>query len=239
MGIASVPADVSYAITKQRSSHLRGRLLSSAFAGLPDVSDYDGARWIAEEYKLPEHFFYLPNQFWKHKNHRVVIEALHLLKQQGHEIIVAATGKPDDYWHRDHYEMLRSLVASYGLEDNFRFLGMVPRQHVFALMRTCAALVNPSLFEGWSSTVEEAKSLGVPMLLSNLGVHVEQAEESAQYFAPHAPDQLAALMARHKQMSAAERRKMEQVAIAASWNRVKQYAEEFSATAERTALSRR
>jgi glycosyltransferase involved in cell wall biosynthesis len=125
------------------------------------------------------------------------------------------------------------------LEDNFRFLGMVPRQHVFALMRTCVALVNPSLFEGWSSTVEEAKSLGVPTLLSNLGVHVEQAEGSAEYFAPHAPEQLAALMARHKQMSVAARQEMEQVAIAASWSRVKQYAEDFSATIDRVTLLHR
>ncbi len=114
---------------------------------------------------------------------------------------------------------------------------MVPRQHVFALMRTCAALVNPSLFEGWSSTVEEAKSLGVPMLLSNLGVHLEQAEGSAQYFAPHAPDELAGLMAANKRISATARREMEQVAIAASRNRVRQYAEDFSVTISRAMLS--
>ncbi len=217
-----------------------GRTSVVRFAVLPpDVSNCDGARAIADEYKLPKHFFYLPNQFWKHKNHRVVIEALHLLKQQGHELVVAATGKTSDYRHRDHYEMLRSLVVSYGLEDNFRFLGMVPRQHVFALMRTCTALVNPSLFEGWSSTVEEAKSLGVPMLLSNLGVHMEQAEGAAHFFDPHIPEQLATLMIQYKQMSAAVRQEMEQVAIAASWNRVKQYAEDFSSTVERTALLHR
>ncbi len=214
-----------------------GRTSVVRFAVLPpEVSDCDGTHAIADQYKLPEHFFYLPNQFWKHKNHRVVIEALHLLKQQRHEIVVAATGKPDDYRHRDHYEMLRSLVVSYGLEDNFRFLGMVPRQHVFALMRTCMALVNPSLFEGWSSTVEEAKSLGVPMLLSNLSVHVEQAECAAHFFDPHDPVQLALLMAQHQQMSAAKRQEMEQVAIVASWSRVKQYAEDFSTTVERAAL---
>ncbi len=215
-----------------------GRTAVVRFAVLPtDLSSYDEARILADGYKLPEHFFYLPNQFWKHKNHRVVIEALYQLKQQGHQIVVAATGKPDDYRHRDHYERLQSLVASYDLKDNIRFLGMVPRQHVFALMRTCAALVNPSLFEGWSSTVEEAKSLGVPMLLSNLGVHLEQAEGSAQYFAPHAPDELAGLMAANKRISATARREMEQVAIAASRNRVRQYAEDFSVTISRAMLS--
>jgi glycosyltransferase involved in cell wall biosynthesis len=211
-----------------------GRTSVVRFAVLPpDVSGYYGTRAIADGYKLPDHFFYLPNQFWKHKNYRVVIEALHLLKQQGHEIVVAATGKPDDYRHRDHYEMLRSLVVSYGLQENFRFLGMVPRQHVFALMRTCAALVNPSLFEGWSSTVEEAKSLGVPMLLSNLGVHVEQAEGTAHFFDPHASEQLAVLMAQQQPMQASSRQKAEHLARSVSLNRVKQFAIEFFETLQR------
>jgi glycosyltransferase involved in cell wall biosynthesis len=35
--------------------------------------------------------------------------------------------------------------------------------------------VNPSRFEGWSTTVEEAKAVGTPMLLSDIPVHREQA----------------------------------------------------------------
>jgi glycosyltransferase involved in cell wall biosynthesis len=199
----------------------------------PHVSNYDGARAIAHGYNLPEHFFYLPNQFWKHKNHRTVIEALHILKRQGHDLVVAASGKPEDYRHSHHYEKLQSLVDTHRLTDNFRFLGMVPREHVFALMRACTALVNPSLSEGWSTTVEEAKLLGVPMLLSNLRVHMEQAGDSARFFDPHAAEQLASLMAQHKNLPAASRQDMEKLAIAASKNRVKQFADEFSETVER------
>lgn len=199
----------------------------------PDVWNYDGARAIANGYHLPEHFFYLPNQFWKHKNHRTVIEALHLLKRQGYDTVVAASGKPEDYRHSHHYETLQSLVDSLGLANNFRFLGMVPRQHVFALMRACTALVNPSLAEGWSTTVEEAKLLGVPMLLSNLRVHLEQAADSAVFFDPHAAEQLASLMVQHKNVPAASRQDREKLAIAASENRVKQFASEFAETVER------
>ncbi len=65
-------------------------------------------------------------------------------------------------------------------------------------MRACTALINPSLSEGWSTTVEEAKSLGVPMLLSDLRVHREQAGDCAYYFDPEAAGQLASLMARHE-----------------------------------------
>ncbi len=201
----------------------------------PDMSDHDGARAIANGYNLPEHFFYLPNQFWRHKNHRTVIEALQILKRQGHDLVVAASGKPEDYRHSHHYQTLQSLVNSHGLADNFRFIGMVPRQHVFALMRASTALVNPSLSEGWSTTVEEAKLLGVPMLLSNLRVHMEQAGESARFFDPHAAEQLASLMAQHNNLPAASRQEMEKLAIAASHNRVKQFANEFSQTVERAA----
>ena len=134
------------------------------------------------EYQLPPKFFYLPNQFWKHKNHMVVIEALGLLKQQGFDAVVAVTGNPLDPRHPGYVGQLNARIESLGLRDNFRILGLVPRRHVISLMRTCAALINPSFFEGWSSTVEEARVLGVPMLLSDIAVHREQMENAATYF---------------------------------------------------------
>lgn len=137
-----------------------------------------------QEYRLPSKFFYLPNQFWKHKNHLVVIEALGLLKQQGCEVVVAASGNPLDPRHPEYISQLNSRIESLGLQDNFRMLGLIPRRHVISLMRACTALINPSYFEGWSSTVEEARTLGVPMLLSDIGVHREQMEGGAIYFAP-------------------------------------------------------
>jgi hypothetical protein len=73
------------------------------------------------------------------------------------------------------------------------------------------------------------------MLLSNLRVHMEQAGDSALFFDPHAAEQLASLMAQHKNLPAASRQNMEKRAIAASQDRVKQFASEFSETVERAA----
>ena len=42
-------------------------------------------------------------------------------------------------------------------------------------MRQSVAVLQPSLFEGWSTTVEEAKSIGKTILLSDIPVHREQA----------------------------------------------------------------
>ena len=211
-----------------------GRTSVVRFAMLPPtISDPNGDRAIALSYQLPERYFYLPNQFWKHKNHRTVIEALRILRLKGYNTVVAASGRAEDYRHPGHFTGLQALVSAYGLTHNFRFLGIIPRPHVFALMRACMALINPSMSEGWSTTVEEGKSLGLPMLLSDIRVHREQAGNCAYYFDAEAAGQLASLMAQHEDMPAASRRSREKDAIAASQNRLKQFAVDFSVTVER------
>ena len=48
---------------------------SSSPTSRPSVYDNDPGR-VRDEYHLPERFVYLPNQFWAHKNHELVVEAL-------------------------------------------------------------------------------------------------------------------------------------------------------------------
>jgi glycosyltransferase involved in cell wall biosynthesis len=68
---------------------------------------------------------------------------------------------------------------------------MIPLDHVYALLRSSMALINPSRFEGWSTTVEEAKSFGVPMILSDIDVHREQTGGPTRYFGVDDPEALA------------------------------------------------
>ena len=147
----------------------------------PALLTADAAAVIAE-YRLPERFFYLPNQFYHHKNHPLVIEALTILKQRGLDVVVAASGSTEEPRKTDYFSSLMREVSERGIETNFRYLGLIPLAHVYALLRSSMALINPSRFEGWSTTVEEAKSFGVPMILSGLPVHCEQAGASARYF---------------------------------------------------------
>jgi len=160
----------------------------------PDLLTADAAAVIAE-YRLPERFFYLPNQFYHHKNHRLVIEALTILKQRGVDVVVAASGSTVEPRKTDYFSGLMREVAERGIETNFRYLGLIPLAHVYALLRSSMALINPSRFEGWSTTVEEAKSFGVPMILSGLPVHREQAGASARYFDVDDADALAGHLA--------------------------------------------
>ena len=69
------------------------------------------------------------------------------------------------------------------MQDCFLFLGLIPRDDVQGLMEISVAVVNPSLFEGWSTTVEEAKALGVPLVLSRWKCTLSKRATRLPYFA--------------------------------------------------------
>lgn len=146
---------------------------------------------LQERYELNRPWFHIPNQFWAHKNHGIVIEALQLLKQQGKDMLVIATGSTNDHRDPEYFVNLQRKIKQYGLDENFRILGVLPYSDVVSLMRHSVAVINPSLFEGWSTTVEEAKSLGKKILLSDISVHREQAPKRACFFKPNQANDLA------------------------------------------------
>jgi glycosyltransferase involved in cell wall biosynthesis len=162
---------------------LTDRLSVVRFASQPEPAllAADPSKVVAH-YGLPSAYFYLPNQFYRHKNHQVVVEALSILKARGTDIVVAASGSTEDPREPNYFDDLMKTIAARGLSQNFRYLGMIPLDHVYALLRAATALVNPSRFEGWSTTVEEAKSFGVPTIISDIDVHREQMGEEARYF---------------------------------------------------------
>ncbi len=153
---------------------------------------------VVRQYHLPERFFYLPNQFWRHKNHQVVVDALSILSAREIDVVVAASGSKNDPREPDYFEKIMAQIGDRNIRG-FRYLGMIPLSHVYALLRVSTALINPSRFEGWSTTVEEAKSFGVPMILSDLEVHREQTSGRAKYFGPDNPHELADHLAKANQ----------------------------------------
>ena len=170
----------------------QGKVSAVPFAvEVPPPPPLEATREVVRGYGLPERFIYFPGQLWRHKNHGVVVQALERLRQAGHAITVVSTGNLADGRHPDHPRSIVAAVERLGLREHFRFLGLVPYAHIGHLMRASMGMLNPSLFEGWSTTVEEAKSLGARMILSDLRVHREQAAGSALFFDPHDPQALA------------------------------------------------
>jgi glycosyltransferase involved in cell wall biosynthesis len=142
--------------------------------------------------RLPERFFLIANQFWKHKNHALVFEAL--ARVRAPDIACVFTGETEDPRWPGHFGELKALIAERGIGRRVFILGALDRAEQLALMRRAAAIVQPSLFEGWSTVVEEARALGRAALLSDIPVHREQNPPMARFFDPHDPEALAHAM---------------------------------------------
>jgi glycosyltransferase involved in cell wall biosynthesis len=166
-----------------------------SFVAQPDpkvfLTGQEDLKNIRQKYHLPDIFCYLPNQFWKHKNHLLVFKALDQLIQEDVHVNVVCTGPFEDYRHPEHIEMLKSYIAEHHLQKNIFLLGQVPFEDVGLLYAASEIVINPSLFEGWSTSVEESKSLGKKILLSDIPVHREQSPQGGVYFDPHDSNDLA------------------------------------------------
>lgn len=169
---------VFYGLPKERAHVVR-------FAIDLDIAAYLGrGQEMRALYSLPERFFFLPNQFWQHKNHTVVVEALARLKGEGRldEVPpVVLSGLAKDLRNPLHFDRLMAKAHATGVESHFRYLGLIPYDHVLSLNAACERMINPSLFEGWSTPIEEAKALGTPLLLSDLPIHREQAPDAHHF----------------------------------------------------------
>jgi glycosyltransferase involved in cell wall biosynthesis len=179
-----------------------------------DFSCLPSAQEIRTRYHLPERYFHLPNQFWSNKNHRLAIDALALLKQRGIHATIVCTGKPYDARMPQYFDELMAHCQAQGVDDRFRVLGVVPHTDLQGLMAHSAAVINPSRFEGWSTSVEEAKTLQKRLLLSDLAVHREQAPQNGRFFAT---DDAAALADHMAQTLAEPTPPVDEAAITASY----------------------
>jgi glycosyltransferase involved in cell wall biosynthesis len=150
---------------------------------------------LQSKYHLPEKFFIISNQFWQHKNHLIVLEALKILKASSIYPVVVFTGHTYDYRKPDHIDTILQIIHTYGLANQVYLLGLIPRIDQIQLIRCSLAVIQPSLFEGWSTVVEDARCIGKKMILSDFPVHLEQDPPGSAFFDRHSPQQLADLIA--------------------------------------------
>ncbi|MGL1902905.1 MAG: glycosyltransferase [Fibrobacterales bacterium] len=189
---------------------------------------------IVNKYELPDNYILCCNQFWAHKNHSMLFETLALLKKQGHSPTLVCTGGTEDFRDKNYFTNLTNSDAFNAVKENVKILGFIPREDQIQLLRSATALIQPSLFEGWSTVVEDARSVGLPLFLSNLDVHVEQAPEASYLFDPHDPAQLAALYIENiSTCLTRDKVACEQKAAQESRKLVQRYAETFLTIAQK------
>ncbi len=158
-----------------------------------DLSGLDIAK-LKVKYGLPEEYYMISNQFHRHKNHRVLLQAMAILKKSGKTLNYAFTGRFPSETHSPYLKDLHDIIEHNNLGDQIYFLGIIPRVEQLLLMKHSKAVIQPSLFEGWSTVIEDSISLQVPVIASNLPVNIEQLGDRGVYFDPQDPSALASIL---------------------------------------------
>lgn len=156
----------------------------------PEFQSLDG-RSLLNKFGISSKFLMVPNQFWKHKNQKVVLEAAGILADRKIDVQLVFTGREHDYRNPEYFASLKKIVEDHDLGRRVKFLGFIDRREQLKLMSESLAIIQPSLFEGWSTVVEDAKALNKFLIASDLPVHREQIINNCLFFDPKNPEELA------------------------------------------------
>jgi glycosyltransferase involved in cell wall biosynthesis len=117
-------------------------------------------------------FLLYPARPWRHKNHARLYDAFAQLRTERPKLRLVLTGAGD-----------------YGtLPEGVERRGLVSRHELVDLYRRAAALVFPSLYEGFGMPVVEAMACGCPVACSNTTSLPEVAGDAARLFDPRDVD---------------------------------------------------
>ncbi|MDF5731545.1 MAG: glycosyltransferase [Rhizonema sp. PD38] len=167
-----------------------------SFKTYPASTWYEGnPQKKQQEYSLPNRFFLISNQFWQHKNHLIVFQALKLLQEKLIYPIVVCTGHIYDHRKPDYSDTILQTIHKLGISNQVYLLGLIPKFDQMQLMRRSLAIIQPSLFEGWSTLIEDARCLGKRMILSDFPVNLEQNPPNSVFFERKSSEHLASFLA--------------------------------------------
>jgi glycosyltransferase involved in cell wall biosynthesis len=135
---------------------------------------------ISKRFTLPSQYFFYPAQFWPHKNHQLLLKAIHWLREStGIHISLALTGSD-----KANKPYIKNMVQKYLLKDQIFFLDFVSREDLVYLYQNAFAVVVPSFFGPENFPPLEAFALGCPVLAARVAGAEEQYEGAALLFDP-------------------------------------------------------
>ncbi len=147
---------------------------------------------VRAKYHLPARFYFYPAQFWPHKNHARIIEAVAILrKQKGLQIHVAFCGSHGGELREAHYRSLMALARQLDVEDNIHLLGYVPDEDMSGLYSEAHSLVMPTFFGPTNIPPLEAWSFGCPVITSDIRGIRDQMGDAARLVDPREAEAIA------------------------------------------------
>jgi glycosyltransferase involved in cell wall biosynthesis len=125
---------------------------------------------VNEDIKTP--FIFYPAQFWAHKNHIAIIEAIAWIRDVKN-IIIYCYFVGSDQGNEQH---VKNSITKFKLENQIFILGFVKSEMLVYLYKNALAMTFMSLMGPNNLPPLEAAAFGCPLIISNIPGHIEQME---------------------------------------------------------------
>jgi glycosyltransferase involved in cell wall biosynthesis len=146
---------------------------------------------VRHRHHLPDRYLLMPAQFWPHKNHRRVVEALASPAARDADIHVVMTGGALDGLRQQTLTEIRETIDALAVGDRVHLTGQVADEEMAALYGASTGVILPTFFGPTNIPVVEAWALGVPVLTSDIRGIREQCRDAAWLVDPRSVDAIA------------------------------------------------
>jgi glycosyltransferase involved in cell wall biosynthesis len=139
-----------------------------------------------DKYHLPSKYIFYPAQFWEHKNHVRLINAVAEVRNDLPDIRLVLVGS-----QKNGYRAVCREVEKLGLQGHILFAGYVPDHDMAEFYRRAQGLVLPTLFGPTNIPPLEAFVLGCPVAVSSIYGMPEQVGDAGLLFDPYSVEDIA------------------------------------------------
>jgi glycosyltransferase involved in cell wall biosynthesis len=154
---------------------------------LRQIEELNIEQIVLKKYGLSKSkYICISNQFWKHKNHLVVLDAIKGIqsKKNDFDMLFVFTGQLEEWRDPEYINEVKNMFNDVDIKPLIKILGFIQRLDQIVIMKNAKFIIQPSLFEGWGTVVEDAKVMDKMILISNIPVHREQMDENCVLFDP-------------------------------------------------------
>lgn len=163
---------------------------------VPDMLDVDvdeaTQKAILNKFHISKDFLFYPAQFWPHKNHVKIFEAIRYLKNKGLDIQLVFTGSSKSIRNEYCVEyMLRRIAQDSNMEDNLIITGYLENEEIKTFYINALAMIMPQLIPEPCIPYAEAMRLGCPVIASNIPGIKEQVNGAGVLVDPYSIESIA------------------------------------------------
>jgi glycosyltransferase involved in cell wall biosynthesis len=136
----------------------------------------------------PQKYLLYPANFWRHKNHEMLLTAFGISCADGlpPDVKLVLTGSPGT-----RQDFVHAAVKALGLKGRVVFPGYVSNAELAALLVGARGMIFPSLYEGFGLPLLEAMAAEVPVGCGNIASMPEVTGDAAILFDPKKPFDIA------------------------------------------------